>query len=58
MGTLSEINLGNQILSFVVAGGLVAFAALVLRILFSGLNPKSPLDVDLIEMNKVEHFAY
>ncbi len=38
MGTLSEINLGNQILSIVVAGGLVAFGALVLRILLSGIK--------------------
>jgi len=38
MASLSEINLGNQILSFVVAGGLVAFGALVLRIVISGIK--------------------
>ena len=38
MATLSEINLGNQILSIVVAGGLVAFGALVLRIFISGIK--------------------
>ncbi len=38
MESLSEINLGNQILSIVVAAGLVAFGALVLRILLSGIK--------------------
>ncbi len=38
MGTLSEINLGNQLLSIVVAGGLVAFGALVLRLMISGVK--------------------
>ena len=38
MGSLSEINLGNQLLSIVVAGGLVAFGALVLRIFLSGIK--------------------
>ena len=38
MGNLSEINLGNQILSIVVAGGMVAFGALILRILLSGIK--------------------
>ncbi len=38
MESLSEINLGNQILSIVVAGGLVAFGALVLRIFLSGIK--------------------
>ncbi len=33
MENISEINLGNQLLSIVVAGGLVAFAFLVFRIL-------------------------
>ena len=38
MATLSEINLGNQILSIVVAGGLVAFGALMLRIFFASMK--------------------
>ncbi len=38
METLSEINLGNQILSIVVAAGLVAFGALVLRIILSSIK--------------------
>ena len=38
MESLSEINLGNQILSIVVAGGLVAFGALVLRLCISGIK--------------------
>ncbi len=38
MGSLSEINLGNQLLSIVVAAGLVAFGALVLRLFLSGIK--------------------
>ncbi len=38
MESLSEINLGNQILSIVVAAGLVAFGALVLRLFISGIK--------------------
>ena len=33
MESISEINLPNQILSLAVAGGLVAFAFLILRLL-------------------------
>ncbi len=38
MGNLSEVNLPNQILSLAVAGGLVAFAFLVLRIVINGIK--------------------
>ena len=38
MESLSEINLPNQILSLAVAGGLVAFAFLILRLLNNGIK--------------------
>ncbi len=38
MESLSEINLPNQMLSIAVAAGLVAFAFMILRILFNGLK--------------------
>ena len=38
MDSLSEVNLPNQILSLAVAGGLVAFAFLILRIVNSGIK--------------------
>ena len=38
MESLSEINLPNQILSLAVAGGLVAFAFLVLRLVINGIK--------------------
>jgi len=38
MESISEINLPNQILSLAVAGGLVAFAFLILRLLNNGIK--------------------
>ncbi len=38
MENLSEVNLPNQILSLAVAGGLVAFAFLVLRLITNGIK--------------------
>ena len=38
MASISEINLPNQILSLAVAGGLVAFAFLILRLLNNGIK--------------------
>ena len=38
MGSLSEINLPNQLLSISVAAGLVAFAFMILRISFNGFK--------------------
>ena len=38
MESISEINLPNQILSLAVAGGLVAFVFLILRLLNNGIK--------------------
>ena len=38
MESISEVNLPNQILSLAVAGGLVAFAFLILRLLNNGIK--------------------
>ncbi len=34
MGSLSEVDLGSQLLSIVIAAGLVAFALMVFKIFF------------------------
>ena len=55
MESISEINLPNQILSLAVAGGLVAFAFLILRLLNNGIKKIiSKLNTNKLSQGKKE----
>ncbi len=56
MESISGINLPNQILSLAVAGGLVAFAFLILRLLNNGIKQIiSKLNTNKLKQGKREN---